>query len=93
MGKETFDDPLTRRIGVEKVSMFAAVAYAHDMNIVHCDIKPENFILFEDDCLRLTCFGIAKVSRLIDRTQSLMLNDDGLQGKPDDLTVAAFRQS
>ena len=69
LGKETLDDRLTRRIGVEKALMFAeqmiaAVAYAHDMNIVHCDIKPENFILFDDDCLRLTDFGIAKVSRL-----------------------------
>ena len=31
--------------------------------------------------------------RLIDRTQSLMLNGDGLEGKPDDLTVVAFRQT
>ena len=28
---------------------------------MHCDIKPENFILFDDDELRLTDFGIAKV--------------------------------
>ncbi len=44
--------------------MIAAVAYAHENRIVHCDVKPENFILFDGDWLRLTDFGIAKVSRL-----------------------------
>jgi serine/threonine-protein kinase len=69
LGSETLDDRLGRRLSVEKAlfftqQMIAAVSYAHESQIVHCDIKPENFILFDDDILRLTDFGIAKVSRI-----------------------------
>ncbi len=69
LGRETLEKRLERRTSVEKAyffaqQMIAAIAYAHDHNIVHCDVKPENFILFDDDLLRLTDFGIAKVSRL-----------------------------
>lgn len=69
LGRETLEDRLQRRISVEKSFLYAeqmisAVAYAHDCRIVHCDIKPENFILFDDDQLRLTDFGIAKVARI-----------------------------
>jgi serine/threonine protein kinase len=43
--------------------MIEAVAYAHRQRIIHCDIKPENFILFPDNRLRLTDFGIARVAQ------------------------------
>jgi serine/threonine protein kinase len=42
--------------------MLDAVAYAHRSHIVHCDIKPENLILFPNNRLRLTDFGIAKIA-------------------------------
>jgi serine/threonine protein kinase len=42
--------------------MLSAVAYAHERRLIHCDIKPENFILFDGDHLRLGDFGIAKIS-------------------------------
>ena len=69
LGLETLGDRMERRIGVEKTlhfakQMIAAVAYAHDYGIIHCDIKPENFILFKGDTLKLADFGIAKVSRM-----------------------------
>lgn len=38
-----------------------AVAHAHRMRIIHCDIKPENFLLFSGDRLRLSDFGIARM--------------------------------
>jgi serine/threonine-protein kinase len=41
--------------------MLEAVAYAHDRWIIHCDIKPENLILFPGNRLRLTDFGIARI--------------------------------
>ena len=69
LGIETLESRLTRRISVLKTldyidQMISAVACAHECNVLHCDIKPENFILFEDDVVRLTDFGIAKVSRM-----------------------------
>jgi hypothetical protein len=42
--------------------MLAAVACAHRRRILHGDIKPENFILFPENRLRLADFGIAKVA-------------------------------
>jgi hypothetical protein len=43
--------------------MLEAVAFAHRKRILHGDLKPENFILFPGDHLRLADFGIAKVAR------------------------------
>ena len=33
------------------------------MNVMHCDIKPENFIIFSGNRLRLADFGIARVAQ------------------------------
>ena len=43
--------------------MLAAVAHAHQHRIIHCDLKPENFILFPGDRVRLADFGISRLSR------------------------------
>lgn len=69
LGQETLDSRLERRISTEKClsyfeQMIAAVACAHEANILHCDIKPANFILFDSESIMLTDFGIAKVSRI-----------------------------
>lgn len=66
LGSRTLEERLKKRVSVERAYDYAsqlvsAVAYAHRNRLIHCDIKPENIILF-DDHLRLGDFGIAKVS-------------------------------
>lgn len=68
LGERTLDDRMRRRMTVEYVvdvieQILEAVAYAHRRRIIHCDIKPENVILFPDGRVRLTDFGIAKVAQ------------------------------
>ena len=67
LGDETLADRLTRRHAPSLLLNFAgqmleAVAAAHRGRIMHCDLKPENFILFPENRLRLADFGIAKVA-------------------------------
>ena len=67
LGIETLADRIGRRISTAHAIELAdqaltALAYAHDKRIIHCDIKPENFILFENNQLKLADFGFAKVS-------------------------------
>ncbi len=68
LGIETLADRLGRRLSPRRALEYAdqildAVAYAHHQRIVHCDIKPENVILFSGDRLRLADFGTAKLAQ------------------------------
>ena len=67
LGERSFDERLQKRMSLETAMDFAgqmlsAVAFAHQHRIIHCDIKPENLILFPGNRLKLTDFGIAKVA-------------------------------
>ncbi|MEO0995987.1 MAG: serine/threonine-protein kinase [Pseudomonadota bacterium] len=67
LGEESLADRIERRISKKlAVSLacqaLAAVSHAHRKRIIHCDIKPENFILFPDNQLKLCDFGFAKIS-------------------------------
>ena len=42
------------------VQACAGVGYAHRAGLVHCDIKPHNFIVTPDGRLKVTDFGIAR---------------------------------
>jgi serine/threonine-protein kinase len=68
LGIESLDSRLQRRMGRQAAVDFAeqmvsAVAFAHDNKILHRDIKPDNFILFPNNRLRLTDFGLARIQR------------------------------
>ncbi len=82
LGSGTLAERLKRRMTARTAMHLAeqlleAVAYAHERRIIHCDIKPENVILFPDDRVRLTDFGIAKVAF---RTRTLIGGGTGTFG-------------
>ena len=68
LGIETLGDRMKRRMSNRVALDFtrqalAAVSHAHSRRIIHCDVKPENFILFEGNRLRLTDFGFSKFAK------------------------------
>ncbi|BCX46697.1 serine/threonine kinases, PknB [Haloferula helveola] len=68
LGQESLADRLTRRIASASLSTFIencleGLAALHARRIIHCDIKPENFIVFPGPTLRLADFGIARQAR------------------------------
>ena len=67
LGSESLADRLERRIATRHAidladQALAALSYAHERKIIHCDIKPENYILFPGNRLKLADFGFAKIS-------------------------------
>ncbi len=67
LGEESLADRLERRISTANAldlisQALAGLAYVHHNKVIHCDIKPENFILFPGNRLKLCDYGFAKVS-------------------------------
>jgi serine/threonine protein kinase len=67
LGTESLADRIERRMSTALAldiaeQALAALAHAHGKKIIHCDIKPENFILFPGNRVKLADFGFAKIS-------------------------------
>ena len=65
LGEESLADRIERRISLVRAldlatQVLASMAHAHAHKIIHCDIKPENYILFPGNRLKLADFGFAK---------------------------------
>ena len=65
LGEQTLADRLVKRMATTTAlnlmgQALAAVAFAHSKRVIHCDIKPENFILFPGNRVRLGDFAFAK---------------------------------
>lgn len=68
LAEKTLDDRIRKRISFETAysmltQLLEAVSHAHQHDVIHCDIKPENILLFGKNHLRLGDFGIAKAAR------------------------------
>jgi serine/threonine-protein kinase len=66
LGERSLASRMRRRLATHSAlelieQALAALAHAHRANIIHCDIKPDNFILFPGNRLKLTDFGFSKV--------------------------------
>lgn len=82
LGEQTLTDRLHYRLGPKTALSFAeqlidALAYAHEVRVIHCDIKPDNVLLFPDGHVRLADFGIAKIAL---RTRTIMGSGQGTVG-------------
>ena len=82
LGEQTLTDRLRYRLGPKTALSYAeqlldALAYAHEVRVIHCDIKPDNVILFPGGQARLADFGIAKIAL---RTRTIMGSGQGTVG-------------
>lgn len=68
LADRTLDDRLRNRMAFETAfeiatQLLEAVSHAHQQGVIHCDIKPENILMFERNRIRLADFGIAKAAQ------------------------------
>ncbi len=65
LGRESLDERITRPMPAELAvdyvrQLFSGLAHIHARGLIHCDIKPENLIVFPNELLRITDFGLAR---------------------------------
>ena len=73
---------LERLLGV-LVHVAEALVYAHGMNVVHCDLKPENIIIDSHEAVSLIDWGLAIVDDYSDGAEdNPAVRRRGCQGSP-----------
>ena len=68
LGERSLGDRMRRRLATGTALHFAdqalaAVAHAHHNKVIHCDIKPDNFVIFPGDKLKLGDFAFSKIAQ------------------------------
>ncbi len=68
LAQRTLADRLRNRMSFESAfdiltQLLEAVSHAHEHGVIHCDIKPENILMFNGNHVRLGDFGIAKAAQ------------------------------
>lgn len=68
LADQTLADRMDARLNLPTALRYSeqlleALAHAHTHKVIHCDIKPENILLFGKDRIRLADFGIAKFAQ------------------------------
>ncbi len=67
LGMESLADRIRRRFSLVRAvdwseQLISALAHAHTHKVIHCDVKPDNIILFPDNRIRLTDFGLGRIT-------------------------------
>jgi serine/threonine-protein kinase len=67
LAEQSLADRLQKRLAMTTAlsfgsQMLEAIACAHRAKVIHCDIKPENLLIFPDNQLVLSDFGIARLA-------------------------------
>lgn len=70
-------EDLATRLGLAK-KVVALVDEFHKLHFLHCDLKPENFMLGEDNTLSLIDFGMSR--RVEDNQEGFLAESSGTKG-------------
>lgn len=65
---ESLEERLQRRLSTSRAlsytrQILTGLAYAHEMRVIHRDVKPSNLMLFKGDRVRIADFGLARVAK------------------------------
>jgi len=68
LGECTLADRMRKRLATSTAidyadQVLAGAARAHECHIIHCDIKPDNYVLFPGNILKLSDFGFSKIAQ------------------------------
>lgn len=90
-GRELRDILNDERLPVEQsldivVQVAQGLAYAHEHNIIHRDVKPSNIMVVRDGHVKITDFGIARMESASVRTQTGMVLGSPKYMSPEQVT-------